>query len=74
MLGGYLECVVEVYVVEMWSDRAAWWWMVEEVWMVEVSVMDLCLVERHGGGDVVCGTQVSMQQISFLVPLVAVPS
>ena len=65
---------MEVCVVEMWSDGAAWWWMVEEVWMVEVSVMDLCLVERHGGGDVVCGTQVSMQQISFLVSLVAVPS
>lgn len=31
MLGGYLECVVEVYVVELWSDGGAWWWMVEEV-------------------------------------------
>ena len=74
MLGGYLECVVEVYVVEMWSDGGAWWWMVEEVWMVDVCVVDLCIVERRGGGDVVCGTQVPMQQISFLVPLVVVPS
>lgn len=42
--------------------------------MVEVCVMDLCIVERRGGGDVVCGTQVPMQQIPFLVPLVVVPS
>lgn len=78
ILGGYLECVV-VYVVETQSDGGVCGWMVEEVCIVElcvveVCVMELCRLERCGSGDVVCGTGVSVQQASFLVPLVVVPS
>ena len=79
ILGGYLERVVEVYVVEMQSDGGVCGRMVEEVCIVElcvveVCVMELCRVERCGSGGVVCGTGVPVQQASFLVPLVVVPS
>ena len=58
MLGGYLECVVEVYVVEMWSDGGAWWWMVEDSTLregtggktkVERANKDLLELERREG-------------------------
>lgn len=45
-----------------------------ELCVVEVCVMELCRLERCGSGGVVCGTGVSVQQASFLVPLVVVPS